>query len=446
MVFAFPPFETFGLGIFLGYGLLYLFLDQATKGEAAILGFAIGVAKTFCLLNWAFVSLPQPFLALLLASTALGLNWCLWCTLIWALLRRKNGWIAWCIIPAGELILAAPLVNLCAYCCTPHAVAGNAIFLSAARWIGYFGISLLISSLSLAISLGIYRGNRRVTIAGIVIFAFWVACGITVTFGGVKPNAEIRPFQVTIGQVFHPRNASSTPHGETQLRQSLDALTALTKHDILILPEVVLYESANDYPTSSMSIEELDAYLQMRGLVGLQVAAGCETGCDAELGTFRNSLVVFKVGSCSTRSYVDKQVPAIVGEIPLAGSIPVLRSWAAKVFGSTGKLVSRSTGSEVNILARRAGIRICSEQMIPDQLMPGSGKADFVLVIGDTSWFNYSTFERMQSRAARQILAAERGVPLIYAANGGSEVISPKGRVLHSLDPSDHGGSWLLSF
>jgi apolipoprotein N-acyltransferase len=447
-VLAFPPFTTFGLGGFLAFGLLFAFLTSASRRDTLLVGFAIGASKVFCLLYWAFIELPHPWMSLVIAAGVNGACWCAACVIMARLLRTKSlWWTSIAVIPAVELILALPMVNLCQYCCIPHTVAANSILLQLVSLIGYLGLSVSIVGVSALGTLGFIHRRWPLVAASVGAIVAWIAFGTgrsAVLNANVARTKELR---IAFVQLYHPKNYPDDYLNKGIVRERLrEVLRGDDTIDLLILPEEVLYESSSGAPSTSLSLNELDQLLVQMGRQGLVVVAGIETSVADDGSLFRNSVVCFTAGRRKVAAqYVDKQHPAIIGEGRVIESFKWLRDVERAMFGDNGTLVTSRPRTAVQIGDFKAGIRICNEHLAP-HIVPATDlvHVSFLLVLADTRWFDYSRVERSQSRAGRQLLAAQYGVPVLYVANGGSEIVEPNGHVQVSLNATAHGGVWSL--
>ena len=163
-------------------------------------------------------------------------------------------------------------------------------------------------------------------------------------------------------------------------------------------------------------------------------------------GNFRNVAISFRVGDQPiVRGQVDKKWPAIVGETPIGRDNPLenIGDW---IFGEHGELQPRQTGRCLPFGRTNACTAICSEHMMPNVFDAADiHRCNLILVIADTRWFEYSHTERLLSRSGRRLLAERYGKPLLYCANGGSELISPKGDLVQQMAPDVDGRTWRLN-
>src|SRR5262249_9365408 len=141
---------------------------------------------------------------------------------------------------------------------------------------------------------------------------------------------------------------------------------------------------------------------------------------------------------------VDKQFPAPGGELTPLEGIPGLAALGQALSEAEGTFQSNATPSTPCCPGGPTLAGAGSPQQLFPDLWQRRGlerlaSVDVQLVVADLRWFGYSEQERRLSRAARRLHAIRWRRPVLLAANGGSEWLTPSGTLGEAIDARQPG-------
>ena len=333
-----------------------------------------------------------------------------------------------------------------------QAVAFTDITAQGASVVGVYGltfagIAVFAAPAILADERGHHLWLRRLTTALVLIFAVadigWGIhrlSGAAPTGEAVRADARIRIVQPNIDQA-----AKWSPEKK---QEALDKLTALSDRRTdpqtlgaisfseIVWPETALPFFLTEEPEALARIADLLS----PGTILLTGAPRVEPADDLADGGRRyyNSLFAIDDTGAILAAY-DKVHLVPFGEYMPFGAL-LRRLGIGELFRGIGGF---SPGPGRNLIALPGhpsfSVLICYEAIFPGEVMPASGRPDYLVNITNDGWFGRSSGPHQHLDAAR-MRAIEEGLPVVRAANTGiSAIIDAYGRIVASLPLAEEG-------
>ncbi len=415
------PFGLWPLALAGFAGLAYLQSMPLSRGRAALLGWAGGVAYFAVTLHW----IVEPFLidiarhgwmapfALILLSGGLALFWAV-AGYIAAWIGRPRA-IVWAVALAGAELARGYVLTGFPWA-LPAYIWTDTPTRTVASLVGPYGLSLLtlvLTALPFALPHRQLAGSGALILLASLVATGWVGLSGTEAFRGtvrlVQPN-------VPQSEKWDPEKAYGFV--ERQIEYTAAPKSGV---DFVVWPETAIPYRLDDasplFPRIASASE------------GVPVAFGITR---IEDGLFHNSLVTID-GTGQPDEIYDKVRLVPFGEyIPLGqlARLIGLQSFAARDgFGFSAGQAVRLIDTPLG----RALPLICYEAIFPQHPRGLVQRPDYLLQITNDAWFG--TFSGpYQHLQQAQFRAIEQGLPLVRVANTGiSAVIDPKGRIVQSL-------------
>ena len=447
-VAGFAPFSLFPVPVLTLAVLLRLWQRAATRGAAAVIGFAYGLGLFLAGASWVYVSLhdfgamPAPLAALatllfcavlavfpalvgyftLAMPMASGIRFVLFVSAAWTLAEWTRGWIftgfPWLALGYSQV----PTSPLAGY----------------APVLGVYGVTLMtvMTSGLLVVLWQRYRANdERGTMnaerearespstwgfiihrSSFIVLAIWLGGFGLKQVEWTQPVGA--PVSVSLLQGNVPQDLKWRPD---RIRNTLDSYRRLAETStsrLIILPETALPLFLDDVPHEYLS--DLAAHARKNGgdiLIGVPERR--------PNGEYYNSVLSF--GAALTQIYHKSHLVPFGEFIPLR---PVL-GWIVSVLSIPLQDFSRGAEAQqpLAVAGQRVAVNICYEDAFGEEIIRQLPAATLLVNVSNVAWFGRS-FAPQQHLQISQARALETGRYMLRATNTGvTAVINPRGRV-----------------
>lgn len=326
----------------------------------------------------------------------------------------------------------------------------GAFFAELLPWTGQFGVGLLIAAVNIALALAIHfrrRGRAARHAALLTAVAVLLIPATAHMLNRAKPAPETRPLRVGVvqGDISQRRHATAP-----QADEALDIYLELTGKlletepgiDLVVWPESavpVAYRSG--HPTGARFRSGIDRLLRKHRtpfLIGSIDFAPLARDAAGAYGLTNSALLIHTPGGRVAAKY-DK-----IHRVPWGEYIPFRRFLPQFIIRWIDMGRDLTPGGDYAPLeikpGMRAGVAVCFESVFAyiarEEVRRG---ANFLVAISNDAW--YPTSHEPEQHLANGIgRAAETGLPVLRSGNnGGTLVISPKGKILEVLTTPGEG-------
>lgn len=334
-----------------------------------------------------------------------------------------------------------------------QAVAFTDVTAQAASVVGVYGLTLagiavFAAPVLLTDETGKHPWLRRLTVPALVLALTAADLGWgAYRLSGAAPVGEAVIAEARI-RIVQPNIDQAAKWSPEKRQEALDRLATLSDRRTdpetlgamsfseIVWPETALPFFLTEEPEALARIADLLS----PGTILLTGAPRVEPTDDPADGGRRyyNSLFVID-DSGAIRAAYDKVHLVPFGEYMPLGAL-VQRLGIGELFRGIGGF---SPGPRRNLIALAGhpsfSVLICYEAIFPGEVLPESGRPDYLVNVTNDGWFGESTGPYQHLDAAR-LRAIEEGVPMVRAANTGiSAIIDAYGRMVASLPLGEEG-------
>jgi apolipoprotein N-acyltransferase len=428
-VFGFAPFYGWPIPLLALAVLFYAWMRCATPRQAAVAGYAFGLAYFLAGVSWIYVSLHDfGEMPLVLAALATFL----FCAFL-ALFPAAAGWIAvrWAPEGARRLVLAAAAFVAAEwlrgwiFTGFPWLTVGTSQvpdgpLAAFAPYVGSYGTSLGVAAAAAGLAGAIAGRTPRLRIAcvlaAIATLALAHAAAWPVFTQPSGPAVSMAMLQGNIAQEMKWRDEMRVKTLEAYRRMIFDA-----KARIVVIPETALPAFLDELPADYMeSLRQHARDANQDILLGTVERVSVRGGSE-----YFNSLVSITGGGAYRKRHL----------VPFGEFIPVGFQWVLRILQIPLSDFSRGSAAQPPITAAgiALGVAICYEDLFGEELIEQLPAARVLVNVSNDAWFGKS-FAAEQHLQASQMRALETGRWMVRATNtGASAAIDERGHVVSRL-------------